>query len=441
MAVTSTSTSGFGHTANLPDYYFNAKWMEHGQANYVFRDAAKKIAFPKNSGTKIKIRRRKRIILGGTITEGTNPSSTTLEVESTNATVSQYGQFAEFTDMFEDTEDLPASAQMYAADAVAEAGTRLDDVTIQTALMAGTSVVYGGGAASRGALTTSDVLTTDILRDAIALLDVGSDAAGDGGAMRMENGLYGGIIHSKHKQDLYQDSTWLASAVRQNLGALEKGLGNKFEWNEVLWRTTNFGPHLANIGAPTLVDAVAVTGTTGLDGLTITVVNGSGSLTSATAHYFKVTRKHKKKGFEDGISSVMTLTSAATGNNESFTYVMPTDTNYTYAIYVGTSSGTQYLVSSGLAAAASGSITTVPTSNATAPAHPSTTVGNVYTSYVFGAESFSVIDLDKMKMIRKKGADSYDQLDLKRSVGTKWVNVPLILNNAWIIRIEAPSNH
>lgn len=122
---------------------------------------------------------------GATLTEGVAPASTSFTYTVISTTPTQYGVYVEISDRL-----LKASPTKILANAGAEVGAnlaRIIDQVIQTQVMAGTNVIYGGAAANRAALGAGDIATATKLRIAQVKL-----AAQDAPLI---GGYYVGVAH------------------------------------------------------------------------------------------------------------------------------------------------------------------------------------------------------------------------------------------------------
>jgi N4-gp56 family major capsid protein len=122
---------------------------------------------------------------GATLTEGVAPASTSFTYTVISTTPTQYGVYVEISDRL-----LKASPTKILANAGAEVGAnlaRIIDQVIQTQVMAGTNVIYGGAAANRAALGAGDIATATKLRIAQVKLSA-LDAP-------LIGGYYVGIAH------------------------------------------------------------------------------------------------------------------------------------------------------------------------------------------------------------------------------------------------------
>jgi N4-gp56 family major capsid protein len=120
-----------------------------------------------------------------TLVEGVTPSSTAFTFATVSATPAQYGIYVEVSDVL--MRINPVSVLEKAAVEVRNNLARIIDQVIQTEVMAGTNVLYGGSAGNRAALGSGDTMTAAKLRDAHTKL-VAADAP-------MYDGYYVGVAH------------------------------------------------------------------------------------------------------------------------------------------------------------------------------------------------------------------------------------------------------
>lgn len=98
------------------------------------------------------------------LTEGITPTPVAFNATTVSATPTQYGVVVTITDML--IQDSVLDWLGGAAKAIGDAMARSIDATIQTTIMAGTNVNYGGGVASRTAVNTAQVFTASLLNQA-----------------------------------------------------------------------------------------------------------------------------------------------------------------------------------------------------------------------------------------------------------------------------------
>jgi hypothetical protein len=209
-------------------------------------------------------------------------------------------------------------------------------------------------------------------------------------------------------------------------------------WMGVRWLRGNFLPVFKGVPAVT-------TGAATAEKTQITATDGGGSITSATNFKFVVVARDVNSNQQRKISvPSANIASAATGNNESFTFVMPSSTNYRYDIYMTAAGGTGnlFLVKSGQAAGATVVQTTEPTgTEAIAPASPADQI-EVFIAWVFGKDSHGRVELNGMSLesyITPDGSSWSNPLAQGRKVGHKVMWKSWILDNTFFARIETGS--
>lgn len=126
---------------------------------------AQKRPIPKNGGKTINFRRFSPLAHATTpLTEGVTPAGKSLTITETTATVSQYGDFVEISDVLDMTAIDPVLDET--ADLLGEQSAQTLDVISRDILAAGTTVQYANGKLSRATIAVTDVLTVLEIRKA-----------------------------------------------------------------------------------------------------------------------------------------------------------------------------------------------------------------------------------------------------------------------------------
>lgn len=142
------------------------------------------------------------VTTGTTSSDGVTPSDTAFTATTITVTPTQYRIVVSLADLV--VENNVIGFLEGAAGQVGHALARKVDSVIQTTVMAGTNVAYGGTAANRAALAATDVLTSTLLNRANAKLQSLSAP--------MIDGFYVAIIHPFQLYDLRRDTSagsWL----------------------------------------------------------------------------------------------------------------------------------------------------------------------------------------------------------------------------------------
>ena len=141
MPVTRSTDAGVSQRTNV---YAERQMLKHATPVRILDKFGQTRPMPKNKSTTIKFRRPKIFTAATTpLVEGVTPSSTQFAYEDVSATIKQYGQVVEITDVIEDTHEDPVLN-----DATVQAGENIGR-TLEAldwgVLRAGTNVHYTNG--------------------------------------------------------------------------------------------------------------------------------------------------------------------------------------------------------------------------------------------------------------------------------------------------------
>lgn len=170
---------------------------------------------PQNSGTStIKFRRYGNLTAATTaLTEGVTPAGSAMSVTDITAVVAQYGDFVTFSDVVS-YESKDAILTEFAEILGDQAGDTLDKIA-RDVLAAGTTVTYVGQV-SRGAITTSNLITATEVRKMVRTLKNNSArrvtrmvAATTGVATEPVAQAYIGICSPDTTYDLQDETGWV----------------------------------------------------------------------------------------------------------------------------------------------------------------------------------------------------------------------------------------
>ena len=201
-----TATTGNDLSVEMKTYYSDYL-IDLAEPELVHDQFGQKHPIPKNGGKTIEFRKYSPLAKALTpLTEGVTPSGKKLNVSNLTATVAQYGDYIELSDVLLLTaidNNLVQATKLLAS----QAGRTLDTITREV-LNGGTNVQYAEGQVSArnalvvGSATASDnhYLTVKAIRMAVRYLRVMN-------APRI-NGDYAGIIHPDCEYDLMSDPDW-----------------------------------------------------------------------------------------------------------------------------------------------------------------------------------------------------------------------------------------
>lgn len=149
MAITKSTDAGVSQRTNV---YAERQMLKHAGPVMVLDKFGLTRPMPRNKSTTIKFRRPQ--VFSATTTplvEGVTPDSTQFRYEDVEATLKQYGQVVEITDVIEDTHEDPVLND--ASEQAGENIGRTIEALTYGVLKAGTNVYYANGAA-RNAVNT-----------------------------------------------------------------------------------------------------------------------------------------------------------------------------------------------------------------------------------------------------------------------------------------------
>jgi N4-gp56 family major capsid protein len=193
--TTTSSLTGLMQTFYSRDFLDRVKLMT------VYDVGAQKRPMPANSGKTVYFNRFSRLAVASTaLTEGTNPSQTTLSTTIVSATVAQYGTWTQVSDMFDMT-NIDAGLREHVS-VFAQNGAETIDFLIAKELSGGSTAQLAGGAANITAVATTDVLSGAEIRKAVKTLK-------QNGARKFSDGYFKAIVPVTAVYDLMGNSEWL----------------------------------------------------------------------------------------------------------------------------------------------------------------------------------------------------------------------------------------
>lgn len=305
-ATTSPPTTGTGDLAPEMKTFYDKALITLAEPKLVHEQFAKKKPIPRNGGKTIEFRKFSKLPKALTpITEGVTPAGNKLAVSAMTATVEQFGDYIEQTDLLEltaiDNTILEATKEL-----ASQAGLTLDTI-VRDVLNGGTAVLYskknnGNGTytdiTSRDDFTKDCPLTVkDVFRAATELKAMDAPRIGDS---------YVAIIHPK-----------IAYALMQEAGDAWVDI-HKYKNPENIYRG-----EIGTIGGVRFVESTEakVFGPSAIvDGLTRLEVyeNASSSATSVKVKG-ELTAKSgvSIKCYIDGVANTITAITPSTGNGYS----------------------------------------------------------------------------------------------------------------------------
>lgn len=441
MAISSVTTQ------SDQEKFLGAKLIHRSYLKLIAASLCEKENQPKGTGKTATFIRYKRMEVPLVpLTEGVDPTDSGFSLEEFSVTLDQWGDFIILTDVSELTTKHPLLAQ--AMELLSDNAQRVIDREIQQVWLANPNVQYGDAKASRRTLTAADTISDTVInRVRITMVDLGAPPKG---------GPMGGIKVSAAQGTVMGPSKYVAVCGPQIIGDMLKPStnmgtfasvamykdqralynGEVGEWLGLRWVETNFIPKFSLFGNT----VIAVASGAAFGAGTPTVTAAAGGALTAVSHFFKVTRKNKLRGFEEDISIEHSITPGA---GQKLDFAMPATAGFVYNVYIGTTTGdaNMKLAFENVLPGATVSVLAVPGAGRTAPDNVNSVNSlTAHPVYVHGAESCKWVGLQSLKvMLSKPGATTHNPLELRRTVGYKFMAKAMVPDTTRLLRVELTS--
>lgn len=203
--TTLLNAAGNDLSAEMKTYY-EKRLLDAAEPNLVHDQFGTKYPIPKNGGKTIEFRKYSALGKALTpLTEGVTPAGNKLNVDTILATVDQYGDWIQISDVL-DLTAIDRNVEQATRLLGAQAGRTLDTITREV-LMGGTNVHFAPSAA---APATPIKRRVDLKGDCLLTIDAVLKAVAELRAMNAPtfNGDYVGIIHPYVAADLMRSEKW-----------------------------------------------------------------------------------------------------------------------------------------------------------------------------------------------------------------------------------------
>lgn len=189
--------------------FYDRTLLKRLTQNLVFAQFAQKGTIPKRGGNKINWRKFNSLTAATTpLTEGVTPSGNNLTMAQVEATLKQYGDFIEFSDVIDTVGIDPVLVQ--GAEVLGEQAGLTIDTVMREAFVVGTNVQYAGGKAGESAMTATDIITATEIRKIVRTLRKNN--------AKPFGKYYIGVIDPEIAYDLQNDADWKAVNQYNNGG-------------------------------------------------------------------------------------------------------------------------------------------------------------------------------------------------------------------------------
>ena len=195
LTTTTISTEG-----EIMEEWYNTKFIHELRSNLVFAGWGLLSTHPKNKGEIVHWLSMIDFSATPALTEGGDPTETSLSAGDQTAALAQYGQSLKISDILQETwipEDMVQAMERLARAAALEVDTTIRNVSFT----AGGSAQYCGTAVARNSIASDGSFDYDVaeFREAIHSLETLK-------AEPYPDGFYRGIIHQDVKYDLQGDT-------------------------------------------------------------------------------------------------------------------------------------------------------------------------------------------------------------------------------------------
>jgi len=390
--------------------YISAQTLKRINRDVIVYGMGKKEKLPERFSKTFQYTRYEKLDLPySALSEGATPTDNAqMSISTVSAVMDQWGDFINLSDVAVITAKHPSLQK--GIELLGEQASELIDRECIKLLLSNTNVSYGGVATSRVTLQAGEVLSSTVIKKAVAALR-------NQGARPSSGRHFSGLLDPSVEQDVIGDATFLNAAQYSNISALQNGeIGL---WQGVRWMCSNLLPSMSRL---------ADTSDGAADG---------GNLANSTSYFYQVVAVSNSTGFE--VASTQVITQATGAADESVTIDMPATSGFKYNVYFGDSAITLKLSSSLNLPSASVVVTDVPSSGATPPAYPNTAI-IAHNVWIMGDEAFAVPELMSLQtFITPAGASDSDPLAQRRKAGWKVMFKPVICNEEFLERIEVVS--
>jgi len=211
MALTTTGT-----LSSVVKAYYDKRFLMRAEANFVYKQLGRMGVVPAGEGkTVVWNRYTNPTAKTSALSEGTDPTPSGLSATLVSATISQYGNFEQITDVLSLTSidnSIASTIDLLAYEAALSIDTVIRNVIDDT-----TSILYASGVANRTSIAATDTVTVADVRKVVRELKSNN-------AKPMEDGTFAAVIHPDVEYDLQGDSNWVdAVKYTPNVSRLYNG--------------------------------------------------------------------------------------------------------------------------------------------------------------------------------------------------------------------------
>lgn len=236
MALTTSGT-----LSSVVKAYYDKRFLMRAEAAFVYKEHGRMGVVPKGEGkTVVWNRYTNPAAKTSALTEGTDPTPSGLSATLISATISQYGNYEQITDILSLTSIDNSIAS--AVDLLAYEAALSIDTVIRNIVVAGTSVLYASGVANRTSIAASNVATVADIRKAVRALK-------NNNTQTFDDGTFHAVIHPYVAYDFQGDSNWVNAHIYVESGVKDYYNGEVGKLFGVRFMETTQAPILTNSGS------------------------------------------------------------------------------------------------------------------------------------------------------------------------------------------------
>ncbi|MCI0557868.1 MAG: N4-gp56 family major capsid protein [Nitrososphaera sp.] len=412
-------------------------------------DFGDKVMLPRHNGTTYTMTRYHRLPLASAPTaEGVPPVATPLTISQATVALQQWTALVTVTDVAQLT--IKHDVFEIAKDRLKLSGKELLERNTFQALSGFTQINYVNSRGSRGALVAGDVLNTQELQRAFAVLQtlgtpmfkgpegpIDRKKAEEGQPNALSNPRsmphYVGMMHPLVQGDLRDNpNVQLVSAYTSPNRLYNGEFG---EWNQIRFVSSNMVPFFTGIAQATGIGST--TGGTLVAGDYQIIITGSDSIYQ----------------YEQLISQQSANINVSAGSTGSIDVTVPSTAGFTYSVYIsaagsttvanlatsaaGPTQGSLQGMAVQIAPGASITLTGIGTPKVP-PAAPANGL-TVYPTWIFGKGAYCIVTLEDFEVYYVDGPERVDPANQTKMASFKFYNGTFIKNNTFAMRIEGTS--
>jgi N4-gp56 family major capsid protein len=237
MAKTTTGT-----LSSVVKAYYDKRFLMRAEAEFVYKQLGRIGVIPAGEGkTVVWNRYTNPSAKTSALSEGTDPTPSGLSASLVSATISQYGNYEQVTDVLSLSSidnSIASTVELLAYEAALSIDTVIRNVVDDT-----TSILYASGVANRTSIAATNVLQVADIRKVVRELK------SNNAKPQMKSGAFMAVIHPDVEYDLQGDSNWVNASLYTDKGIGQIYNGEVGKLYGVRFLNSTQAPVLTNSGS------------------------------------------------------------------------------------------------------------------------------------------------------------------------------------------------